>query len=174
MPKDALRLFEFIPSAMIHDVGVIAGIINALVALLVMVNMIIHISKDKKFPKDTRLNWLESMWKTIGVEVLGQDRYRKDCEAYSQEQHWYKQKWFIHASILWGFLGLFLATALDYLLELLEVKPIGTWVPIWYPVRLLGTLAGLLLMYGVSVQSSGGGEKPMKHLHIQPHRIGLS
>ncbi len=68
MPKDALRLFEFIPSAMIHDVGVIAGIINALVALLGMVNMIIHISKDKKFPKDTRLNWLESMWKTIGVE----------------------------------------------------------------------------------------------------------
>jgi ferredoxin len=150
MPGDVLRLFEFIPSGMIHDVGVIAGIIIALVALTGMVNMIMNISKENNFPKGTRLNWLEAMWKTIRVEVLGQHRYRKDCEAYSEEQHWYKQKWFIHASILWGFLGLFLATALDYLLELLDVKPIGTWVPIWYPVRLLGTLAGLLLMYGVS------------------------
>jgi nitrate reductase gamma subunit len=115
-----------------------------------MVNMIMNISKGENFPKGTRLNWLEAMWETIGVEVLGQHRYRKDCEAYSEEQHWYKQKWFIHASILWGFLGLFLATGLDYLLELLGIKPIGTWVPIWYPVRLLGTLAGVLLIYGVS------------------------
>jgi len=39
-----------------------------------------------------------------------------------------------------GFSGLFLATAMDYLLELLGVKPTGTWVPIWYPVRLLAHL----------------------------------
>jgi nitrate reductase gamma subunit len=65
-------------------------------------------------------------------------------------QPWFTQKWFIHGSIMWGFLGLFLATALDYLLELLEVKATGTWVPIWYPVRLLGTLAGISLMYGTT------------------------
>jgi nitrate reductase gamma subunit len=150
MPGDALRLFEFIPSEVIHNFGVIAGIIIILVAFAGMVKMALSISKERNVPKDSRLNWLGAMWETIGVEVLGQHRYRKDCEAYSQEQHWYKQKWFIHASIMWGFLGLFLATAMDYLLELLGVKPTGTWVPIWYPVRLLGTLAGVLLMYGVS------------------------
>jgi ferredoxin/nitrate reductase gamma subunit len=150
MPGDNLRLFEFIPSEMIHNFGVLSGIIIALVSLAGITNMTISISKEKKIPKDTRLNWLMAMWDTIVVEVLEQRRYRKDCEKYSQEQHWYKQKWFIHASIMWGFLGLFLATVLDYLLELLGIKPIGTWVPIWYPVRLLGTLAGVLMMYGVS------------------------
>jgi ferredoxin len=150
MPGDTFRLFEFIPAEVIHDSGVIAGIIIILVALAGMVNMIMHIRKDKKFPKGIRLNWLGAMWETVVVEGLGQHRYRKDCEAYSKEQHWYKQKWFIHATILWGFMGLFLATILDYLLYLLEVKPIGTWVPIWYPVRLLGTVSGILMIYGVS------------------------
>jgi len=143
-------LFEFIPAEVIHDSGVIAGIIIVLVALAGMVNMIIHIRKEKKLPKGARLNWFGAMWDTIVVEGLGQSRYRKDCEAYSKEQHWYKKRWFIHAAIMWGFLGLFLATVLDYFLYLLEIKPIGTWVPIWYPVRLLGTLAGVVMMYGVS------------------------
>ena len=40
---------------------------------------------------------------------------------------------------------------LDYGLELLGVKATGTAVPIWYPVRLLGTLAGAALIYGTSV-----------------------
>lgn len=150
MQSDTFRLFEFIPAEVIHDSGVIAGIIIVLVALAGMVNMIIHIRKEKKLPKGARLNWFGAMWDTIVVEGLGQSRYRKDCEAYSKEQHWYKKRWFIHAAIMWGFLGLFLATVLDYFLYLLEIKPIGTWVPIWYPVRLLGTLAGVVMMYGVS------------------------
>ena len=44
---------------------------------------------------------------------------------------------------MWGFLGLLAATALDYGLALLGIKETGTPVPIWYPVRLLGTVAGL-------------------------------
>ena len=36
-------------------------------------------------------------------------------------------------------------------LELLGVKATGTAVPIWYPSRLLGTVAGLSLMYGVTL-----------------------
>jgi ferredoxin len=150
MPGDTLRLFEFIPSQIIHDGGVLAGIAIFLLAVSGMITMVLRITKENGIANGLRLNWLEALWKTIGIEVLGQRRYRKDCEAYSQKQPWFRQKWFIHASMLWGFLGLFLATALDYLLDLLGVKPTGTWVPIWYPVRLLGTLAGISLMYGVS------------------------
>ena len=51
---------------------------------------------------------------------------------------------------MWGFLGLLAATILDYGLALIHVKATGTPVPIWYPVRLLGTLAGLALLYGVT------------------------
>ena len=34
------------------------------------------------------------------------------------------------------------ATGLDYGLALLGIKETGTPVPLWYPVRLLGTVAG--------------------------------
>ena len=112
--------------------------------------MMVHIGSETSRPEGARLNWLPALWETIR-EVFGQQRYRRDCEAYGRAQPWYIQKWFIHASMLWGFMGLFLATALDYLLGLLGVKPTGTWVPIWYPTRLLGTLAGAMLVYGVTV-----------------------
>lgn len=149
MPGDTLRLFEFIPSDVVHTLGVMAMILIAITALAGVASMVVQITKASPFAKGTHLNWLGALWQTIG-EVLGQLRYRKDCEAYSPTQPWYVQKWFIHASMLWGFLGLFLATALDYVLELLGVKPTGTWVPIWYPIRLLGTLAGLLFTYGAT------------------------
>ena len=40
---------------------------------------------------------------------------------------------------------------LDYGLDILGIKETGTPVPIWYPVRLLGTVAGLMLVYGTTV-----------------------
>jgi nitrate reductase gamma subunit len=51
---------------------------------------------------------------------------------------------------MWGFLGLLAATLLDYALDLTGIKATGTDVPIWYPVRLLGTAAGVLMVYGTS------------------------
>jgi nitrate reductase gamma subunit len=64
---------------------------------------------------------------------------------------WYRSRWFLHASTMWGFLGLLAATILDYGLDILGIKETGTPVPIWYPVRLLGTVAGLLMVYGVTM-----------------------
>ena len=150
MVANTLRLFDFIPSAVIHDVGVITGLIVILVAISGVITMAVHISKEIGLLAGSRLNWLSALRETL-AEVVGQERYRRDCELNTEEQRWYAQRWFIHASILWGFAGLFAATALDYLLELLQVKPTGTFVPIWYPVRLLGTLAGIMLMYGTTV-----------------------
>jgi hypothetical protein len=63
----------------------------------------------------------------------------------------WRRRWLIHALVLWGFLGLLLATALDYGLEVVGIKATGTPVPIWYPVRLLGTVAGAALVYGSTV-----------------------
>ncbi len=57
----------------------------------------------------------------------------------------------LHALTMWGFLGLLAATMLDYGLALVGIKATGTPVPIWYPVRLLGTVAGLMLVYGATM-----------------------
>ena len=149
MPRDTLRLFEFIPDEVIHSTGVTAGVIVILMGISGMIRMMAHIGKETGRPEGVRLNRLPALWETAR-EVFGQQCYRRDCEAYRPEQPWYIQKWFIHGSMLWGFMGLFLVTALDYLLILLAVKPAGAWVPIWYPPRLLGTLAGVMLVYGTT------------------------
>lgn len=155
MPGDSLRLFDFIPSEVVHYVGMGLGFLVILLAVAGVVNMAMQVRKTSGFPKGTRLDRWSAFRQTL-AEVLGQRRYRQDCETAdaNQAQPWYArftQKWFVHAAILWGFLGLFGATALDYLLEIVGVKPTGTWVPVWYPVRLLGTLAGLLMVYGVTM-----------------------
>ena len=127
-------------------------VIVALTGLVNMLNMIIQVRRDHVFlnTPGLRLKWLGALWETL-VEVITQKRYQQDCETGSDQPRWFLQKWFIHAAMLWGFLGLLAATALDFGLELLGIKPTGTWVPLWNPVRLLGTLAGLLLVYGVTM-----------------------
>jgi len=151
MNMETLRLFDFIPSKLIHNGGIIVGIFIIVVMLYGTLAMIKRISSQLDYPKGTRLDWIGAIWKAFGQEILGQTRYRNDCDTSNDTHHWYLQKWFIHASILWGFLGLFIATALNYLLELLNIKMTGTWVPIWYPIRLLGTISGLFLLYGTNL-----------------------
>jgi quinone-modifying oxidoreductase, subunit QmoC len=150
MAKDTLRLFGFIPSNAIHDTGIAAGLFVILLLATGAVNMIVRIRKMATVPEGSRFNRLAAILETIG-EVFMHRRYRLDCETRGETPRWYLRKWFVHASLMWGFTGLLLATALDYLLALTGIKATGTWVPIWYPVRLLGTLAGILLVYGVTV-----------------------
>jgi len=88
---------------------------------------------------------------SLGREALGQQRYRTECRIEQVALPLYRRRWFLHAVSLWGFLGLLLATVLDYGLEIAGIKATGTPVPIWYPVRLLGTVAGIMLVYGTSV-----------------------
>jgi len=92
-----------------------------------------------------------ALWSSLGRESLGQARYRAECETEKESVTWYRRRWLIHAMVLWGFLGLLAATALDWGLDILGIKTTGTPVPIWYPVRLLGTVAGLMLVYGTTV-----------------------
>ncbi|HTX78381.1 MAG TPA: 4Fe-4S dicluster domain-containing protein [Longilinea sp.] len=149
MPSDTLNFFNFIPAEIIHTAGVIVLIVVGLVILMGMVNMIIRVRGQGM--KGVRTNWLHAIWEALAVEALTQRRFQRDCETATDKPAWYLQKWFVHASTLWGFLGLLLATALDFTLGLLGIKATGTWVPLWYPVRLLGTIAGLFLVYGTSM-----------------------
>ena len=149
MPGGSLGLFAFIPVEVVHSAGVGAGLVILVTTLLGAATMAVRLGRAARPTEDARPNRPVALWQAL-VEALSQRRYRQDCETYAPAQPWYAQKWLAHAAILWGFLGLFLATASDYLLALLGIKPTGTWVPIWYPVRLLGTLAGLALVYGVT------------------------
>jgi ferredoxin/nitrate reductase gamma subunit len=156
MATDALRLFGFIPYPLIHDTGlaVMAGI--GLISLAAIVTMISRIFRFnglgfKDLLGGPRRNWMPALWDAAVVQSLGQKRYRRECELPGNVRAWYLKKWFVHASTMWGFLGLLFATALDYLLDIVGIKETGTFVSLWYPTRLIGTLSGLLFMYGVSI-----------------------
>lgn len=155
--RDTLALFDFIPYSVIHTTGIVLMVVVALFSLLGVGLLARDIARRDQVTWSalfgSRQAWgrtLRAAWNALGIESLGQKRYREDCHDDEPVEPLYRRRWLIHALTLWGFLGLLLATTLDYGMDLLGIKATGTPVPIWYPVRLLGTVAGLALMYGVT------------------------
>ena len=153
-----LALFLFIPERLIHETGVVVMSLMALAALAGVVSMVRGIAhregvrfRDVFAGPGALRRSLGALWVALGIEALGQRRYRNDCGEAAEAEPLYRRRWLIHALTLWGFLGLFLATILDYGLALIGVKATGTPVPIWYPVRLLGTVAGAAMVYGATL-----------------------
>ena len=153
-----LALFQFIPSDLIHNLGVAVMVVVGLAGLAGLATMAHRIARSEGVGWGTVLGGraalklsVAALWIALGVESVGQRRYRKDCEAAQEPVAWYRRRWLLHALTMWGFLGLFGATIADYGLELLGVKATGTPVPIWYPVRLLGTVAGAMLIFGTTM-----------------------
>lgn len=156
MSPDTLKLFGFLSRELIHVTGLVLMVAIGLVSLLTIATMMRRIARInnlsyKNFFNGLRMNWLQAFWDAVFVQSLAQKRYREECETPQNTVAWYYSKWFIHAATMWGFLGLLLATALNFLLDVTGIKATGTFVPLWYPTRLIGTLSGLLFMYGVSV-----------------------
>ena len=174
MSSESLKLFGFIPYPLIHTGGLIAMILIGLVSLVTVFNMISRIARAnnitlKNYLNGSQMNWFHAFWEAVIVQSLGQKRYREECEVPENRGAWYLSKWFVHAATMWGFLGLLLTTALDYLLDIVGLKATGAIVPIWYPTRLLGTLSGLLFIYGVCVLLTKRWRAPDKaHSYSRP------
>jgi len=154
----SLDLFGFVPEDLIHTTGIVVMVIVALAGLAGIVTMARQIGRAEGVGWRTVAGSRAAvgrsagaLWEAIGIESLGQRRYRADCDADRAAVPLYRRRWLLHAVTMWGFLGLLAATILDYGLALAGIKATGTPVPIWYPVRLLGTVAGLMLVYGSSV-----------------------
>jgi len=159
-PADAasLALFEFIPDGLIHLTGIAVMGVMALSGLIGIVTMSRRVARHEGVSLPTLFGSRvalartgRALWSALGVESLGQRRYREDCKDDKPAEPWYRRRWLIHALSIWGFLGLLAATILDWGLALTGVKETGTPIPLWYPSRLIGTLAGLSLLYGVSM-----------------------
>jgi ferredoxin len=159
-PQDAssLALFTFIPEGLIHWTGVAVMVVLALAGVFGITSMARRVARSEgvSFPtmfggRAPLTRTAKALWAALGVESIGQRRYREDCKDDNPVEPLYRRRWLIHALTIWGFLGLFSATILDWGLALVGVKETGTAIPLWYPSRLIGTLAGLALVYGVSM-----------------------
>jgi ferredoxin len=153
---DSLDIFEFIPEGLIHDLGIVVMLIVAAAGILGILRMVRGVSRREGEGWRTLFGGRAALARTgralayaLGRESLAQDRFRRDCDS-AAGTPLYRRRWLIHALTLWGFLGLLAATILDYGLALAGIKPTGEPVPIWYPVRLLGTAAGVALVYGTT------------------------
>ncbi len=156
MATEQLQLFGFIPYELIHTIGLAAMILIGLVSVATIFTMMYRIARVnnlsfKHFFTGGSMNWVKAFWNAVVVQALWQKRYREECESVENRKVWYLSKWFVHAATMWGFLGLLFATALNYLLDIIGLKTTGTFVPLWYPTRFIGTFSGLLFIYGVSI-----------------------
>ena len=155
--RHALRLFSFLPDGVVHWTGVAVMIAVVLVAVVGVTTMVHGLARregvhGRDLFVDTtawRRAW-RGAWSAVAVESLGQKRFREDCADADPTEHWYQKRWIVHATVMWGFIGLLVATMADYGLSLTGLRATGTPEPVWYPVRLLGTLAGLAMVAGVS------------------------
>jgi len=169
----SLAIFQFIPEELIHNTGIVVMIAVLIAGAAGIVGMVRRIGKREgvglRSVAGSRAALARSgraIWAALAVESLGQRRYRAECEGAAVQRPLHRRRWFLHAATMWGFLGLLAATVLDYGLALVGIKETGTPVPLWYPVRLLGTVAGLLLVYGTSaliVHRLRGTERSVDH-----------
>jgi ferredoxin len=160
MDGETLAIFEWIPAELIHDTGIVVMILVVLAGLVGVGSMVRAIGRREGVTWGSVLGSRaaigqtgRALWASIGRESLGQAVFRKECAADAEARAvpWYRQRALVHMMVVWGFLGLLAATGLDYGLALLGIKETGTLVPIWYPVRMLGTVAGAALLYGTTV-----------------------
>lgn len=136
-------IFKYISYDIIHNLGILVFIITGISMVWGLVKMWMklkaYINNNVKKPKQAAGK--------LTKEMLYMQRHN-NCD--NEENSEWKNKsfllkpWFIHWSIMWGFLGLLLATTLDFIFK-------DPATNIWLPSRILGTAAGILLVYGTSL-----------------------
>jgi len=139
-------LFTILPYAVIHNMGLAIFSLTGLSVAWGMVAMALKLSKTVDKNEKFKGSWLNSILK-IGTEIATMNRY-KTCDK-EEDSFWNNKSvavkpWFVHWSIMWGFIGLLVATVLDFILKDPETQ-------IWWHSRIIGTIAGLLLLYGTSL-----------------------
>ncbi|MTK53051.1 4Fe-4S dicluster domain-containing protein [Paludibacter sp.] len=140
-------LFRYVPYEVLHSFGMGAFALMGLSAFVGVVVMWRHIGKEKKiaFTGEFFKKAVNAAKKVIG-EVATLKRYQNcdsDSSIWSKKAVWLRP-WFVHWTIMWGFIGLLVATTLDFIFK----DPATT---IWWPSRILGTIAGILMVYGSTV-----------------------
>ncbi len=137
MVTEYVDIYSFISYDLIHGVGIVAGIFIGLSALANLVIMYNHVKRVNRSKNPAGIGkWIKGLIVTIVNEVLLQLRFTKCTNG--------KNRYIAHMSLFWGFIGLFIATGIHYIGDILNIH-----VDVIYP-RTLGIITGILLMYGSS------------------------
>jgi ferredoxin len=144
-------LFDFLPGWWIHNIGVALFVVVGLSAAFGMISMTAHfLAEQKREGAALRIAALPGVIVASLLDALLHQRFRV-CDTGNETparvtEPLYLRAWFVHAAVMGGFLAMLLTTTLDFLL-----KPIGSPVPLWYPMRLLGAAGGVVCLYGLAI-----------------------
>lgn len=133
--------FSWVPYQTVHVLGQVVFALAGISLLVGVVFTLRHFLNGLTWPGGKRA-W-QALRKTLS-EVVTMQRHRSENAGHGP---WYRNPATIHLTIMYGFLGLFLATTLDYLF--LVALPTG-WTIFW-PARILGTVAGVVMLAGVGL-----------------------
>jgi len=144
-------LFDYLPGEWIHSIGVALFAVVGLSAAFGAASMFVRFWMERRREGLTlRIAVLPGTIVTAILDALLHRRFREcdSAEDISERpvEPLHRRAWFIHATVMGGFLAMLLATTLDFLL-----KPIGSPAPPWYPMRLLGAAGGIVCLYGLAI-----------------------
>jgi ferredoxin len=132
-----------VPYSVIHNIGIGIFIVTTLTLLFGVGNALRRVFKG--IGKHS-LAEIGKAAKTTGVETATMKRHKEEDDTLTPL--WQRPS-LVHKTILFGFGGLLIATILDFLFIVLIPLTETVW-----PARILGTISGLALMYGVTVAAS--------------------
>ena len=124
---------SFITLDFLHYAGTVLGVVIAFFAIVQLVVMWRSLHKDGI--QASLGEWLQSFWDILINEVFIQKTF-DECED--------KNRYWAHLALLWGFLGLLLATALAFGIDFLISVDSGLKIV----PHVIGIVSGLVLLYG--------------------------
>jgi ferredoxin len=138
-------IFTYLPYDVIHSMGLLIFGFTGLSVAWGIIAMLIHLNRRR--PKESKPARGNFKAVSMVVNEIGSMKRHQECD--NEDDSFWKDKpslaqpWLVHWAIMWGFIGLLVATSLDFILK-------DPATSIWWPSRILGTLAGLVMIYGTS------------------------
>ena len=148
-PESALHgwIFGLVPYTVVHQVGMVVFALLTIAALVGGFGLIRNYRRSMEgYAGLGALSWPARLrvLKRLGQEILTMKRHAQ-CGEDEDPEPWYLTPRAIHYSVMAGFLGLFTASGLDFIFTYFMG---WSWFP---PARVLGTVSGLIMLYGVGV-----------------------
>jgi ferredoxin len=140
-------LFQSVSYEAIHYIGLAVFVLTALTIIGGVGNVVRRMNRGMAGTTDARPGLPDMLRaaRRVIVEIATMKRHRETTED-SPNWPWYRREAWIHLGIMYGFLGLLLATTLDFVF--LVLLPLH--LTVFWPARIIGTVSGLVMLWGVS------------------------
>jgi len=137
--QSRVEMFSFIPMGAVDSAGLVMGVfvgISALANLIIMNRYLSGHMKGSSSPRDVKRPSpkVTALLRIVVNDVAIQKRLRSCADD--------GRRYWAHLLLVWGFVGLMVATTMDYTIDVYGVS-----LPYYVP-RGLGILSGLALVYG--------------------------